>query len=82
MVRKRAKIESMSTATSIIVSDPDIMGGTACFRGTRVPLKNLIDYVEGGYPLAEFLEDFPTVSRDMAIEALEEAKNSLLARIA
>ena len=72
----------MSTATSIIVSDPDIMGGTPCFRGTRVPLKNLIDYVEGGYPLAEFLEDFPTVSRGMAIEALEEAKNSLLARIA
>lgn len=47
-----------------------------------MPLKTLIDYVEGGYPLAEFLEDFPTVSRSMAIEALAEAKNSLRARIA
>jgi len=68
--------------SSIIVSDPGIMGGTPCFRGTRVPLKNLLDYIEGGYPLAEFLEDFPTVSRDMAIQALEDAKESLLARIA
>jgi uncharacterized protein (DUF433 family) len=58
------------------------MGGTPCFRGTRVPLKNLLDYIEGGYPLAEFLEDFPTVSRDMAIQALEDAKEWLLARIA
>lgn len=68
--------------SSIIVTDPGIMGGTPCFRGTRVPLKNLLDYLEGGYPLAEFLEDFPTVSRDMAIQALEDAKESLLARIA
>lgn len=68
--------------SSVTVSDPGIMGGTPCFRGTRVPLKNLLDYIEGGYPLAEFLEDFPTVSRDMAIQALEDAKESLLARIA
>lgn len=68
--------------SSIIVTDPGIMGGTPCFRGTRVPLKNLLDYIEGGYPLAEFLEDFPTVSRDMAIQALEDAKESLIARIA
>jgi len=47
-----------------------------------VPLKNLMDYIEGGYPLAEFLEDFPTVSREMAIQALEDAQNSLLAPIA
>jgi len=72
----------MGMFSSIIVSDPGIMGGTPCFRGTRVPLKNLLDYIEGGYPLAEFLEDFPTVSRDMAIQALEDAKESLLARIA
>jgi uncharacterized protein (DUF433 family) len=72
----------MGMLSSSIVTDPGIMGGTPCFRGTRVPLKNLLDYIEGGYPLAEFLEDFPTVSRDMAIQALEDAKESLLARIA
>lgn len=67
---------------AVIVIDPEILGGTPCFRGTRVPFKNLIDYLEGGHPLDEFLRQFPTVSRDMAVQALEEAKNSLLARIA
>jgi uncharacterized protein (DUF433 family) len=66
----------------VIISDPEIMSGTPCFRGTRVPLKNLMDYIEQGYPLAEFLEEFPTVSREMAVRALEEAKDSLIARIA
>jgi uncharacterized protein (DUF433 family) len=73
---------AMAVGESIIVSTPEVMSGVPCFRGTRVPLKNLMDYIEGGYPLAEFLEDFPTVSRAMAIQALEEAKDSLLARIA
>ncbi len=72
----------MAVLDSIILTDPEIMSGTPCFRGTRVPLKNLLDYIEGGYPLAEFLEDFPTVSRSMAVQALEDAKASLLARIA
>jgi uncharacterized protein (DUF433 family) len=72
-------VESFS---SIIVRDPEIMGGTPCFQGTRVPWKNLIDYLERGYPLAEFLEDFPSVSHSMAVQALEEAKDSLLARVA
>ena len=71
----------MSVLESVI-SDPEIMSGTACFRGTSVPLKNLLDYLEGGYPLAEFLEDFPSVCRSMAVQALEDAKDSLLARIA
>ncbi len=66
----------------VIVIDPEIMSGTPCFRGTRVPFKNLIDYLEGGHSLGEFLEQFPTVTREMAIQALEEAKESLLARIA
>jgi uncharacterized protein (DUF433 family) len=57
------------------------MNGTPCFRGTRVPFKNLIDYLEGGYSLGEFLRQFPTVTREMAVQALEEAKDSLLARI-
>lgn len=66
----------------IIATDPDIMNGTPCFRGTRVPFQNLIDYLEGGHSLGEFLLQFPTVTREMAVEALQEARDSLLARIA
>jgi uncharacterized protein (DUF433 family) len=61
----------------VIIVDLEIMGGTPCFRGTRVPFKNLIDYIEGGQPLDEFLRQFPTVSREMAVQALEQAKESL-----
>jgi len=64
-----------------IVVDPEIMSDTPCFRGTRVPFKNLIDYLEGGHPLSEFLRQFPTVTHAMAVQALEEAKDSLLAQI-
>lgn len=64
------------------VRDPDVMSGTPCFRGTRVPFKNLIDYLEGGHVLSEFLRQFPTVTHQMAVQALEEAKESLFARIA
>ena len=63
-----------------IVRDPQILGGTPCFRGTRVPFQNLLDYLEAGDTLDEFLEQFPTVTREMAIGALETAKESLLAR--
>jgi len=66
----------------VIMIDPDIMNGTPCLRGTRVPFKNLIDYIEGGHSLGEFLGQFPTVTREMAVQALEEAKDSLLAKIA
>jgi len=65
----------------VIVADPEVMNGMPCFRGTRVPFKNLIDYLEGGHSLGEFLEQFSTITRDVAIQALEEAKDSLLARI-
>lgn len=58
---------------SVIVSDPEIMGGTPCFRGTRVPVDSLIDYLEAGDNLDEFLYNFPSVSREAAISALEEA---------
>ena len=69
-------------ADQAVVSDPDIMRGTPCFAGTRVPFKNLIDYLEAGHSLGEFLRQFPTVSREQAIQALEEAKQSLFAKIA
>ena len=68
-------------ANRVIVSDPGILGGTPCFRGTRVPFKNLMDYLEGGHSLSEFLRQFPTVTHEMAVQALEEAKESLFARI-
>ena len=72
----------MASNTHIIIRDPDILGGTPVFRGTRVPFKNLVDYLGGGHTLDEFLRQFPTVTREMAIQALEEAKDSLFARIA
>jgi uncharacterized protein (DUF433 family) len=64
----------------IIHSDPEILGGTPVFIGTRVPLRNLIDYLEGGYSLDEFLDSFPSVSREQAVAALEAAHEALTAR--
>lgn len=68
--------------SEVITRNPDIMGGEPCFRGTRVPFQNLLDYIEHGHTLDQFLEQFPGVTREMAIDALESAKESLLARIA
>jgi len=65
---------------SVIVSDPEILGGTPCFRGTRVPVETLLDYLEAGDTLDEFLDNFPSVSRDAALAALEEAKALLINR--
>ena len=65
--------------SSVVHSDPDVMGGTPVFVGTRVPVQALIDYIEGGHSLEEFLNDFPTVSRELALGALEQAKAHLLA---
>ena len=65
--------------SSVVHSDPDILGGTPVFVGTRVPVQALIDYIEGGHSLEEFLDDFPTVNRDLAIAALELAKAHLIA---
>jgi uncharacterized protein (DUF433 family) len=64
---------------SVVRCDPDILGGTPVFVGTRVPVQALIDYLEAGHPLREFLDDFPTVSRELAISALEQAKAHLIA---
>jgi len=63
-----------------VQSHPGILGGTPVFLGTRVPFQTLIDYLEAGQPLADFLDDFPTVSRELAITALEQAKEALLSR--
>ena len=63
-----------------VIRDPEIMHGTPVFRGTRVPLQTLFDYLEGGETLEDFLEGFPTVSRELAIQAFEEAKVLLLSR--
>jgi uncharacterized protein (DUF433 family) len=65
--------------TSLVVRDPEILGGVLCFRGTRVPFQNLLDYLEAGDTLDECLEQFPTVTGAMAVEALEILKDSLLA---
>ncbi len=63
----------------VIRSNPEILGGTPVFAGTRVPFQTLLDYLEAGQSLAEFLDDFPTVGREQAVAALEQAKEALLA---
>ncbi|MGA7853205.1 MAG: DUF433 domain-containing protein [Candidatus Acidiferrales bacterium] len=68
----------MPAISDIIVKDPEVLGGTAVFRGTRVPFQALLDYLEGGQTLDEFLDDFPTVTRSAAIAALELAKALLV----
>ena len=64
---------------SVVHSDPEILGGMPVFIGTRVPLRNLIDYLEGGHSLDEFLDDFPTVTREQARELLADFQNLLAA---
>ncbi len=63
----------------LVNRDPEIMSGTPCFSGTRVPVKTLFDYLEGASSLEDFLEDFPTVSRDHAVAVLETAHERLVA---
>jgi uncharacterized protein (DUF433 family) len=65
--------------SSVVHSDPDILGGTPVFVGTLVPVQALIDYIKGGHTLEEFLDDFPSVRRELAIAALEQAKRHLIA---
>lgn len=66
---------------AVIIKDPGILGGEPVFRNTRVPFKALLDYLEGGDTLDEFLDDFPTVTRKDAIAALEEARNLVVANL-
>jgi uncharacterized protein (DUF433 family) len=70
----------MPSSKDVIVKDPEILGGTPVFRGTRVPLQAMFDYLEAGETLEEFLEGYPSVSREMAIAALEVARELLSAR--
>jgi uncharacterized protein (DUF433 family) len=69
------KIEDLK---GIIHSDPEIMGGTPVFVGTRVPLQNLIDYLEGGESIEDFLDGFPSVKREQVIAVIEAAKLKML----
>ena len=70
----------MPVTNAAVHSDPEILGGTPVFVGTRVPAKSLFDYLEGGETLDEFLRQFPTVGRAQAIAALEQAHDSLVTR--
>jgi uncharacterized protein (DUF433 family) len=70
----------MTYPSDVIVKDPDILGGMPVFRGTRVPFKNLLDYLEGGHTLDELLEQVPSVTRGAAIAALEPAKELVIAQ--
>lgn len=65
-------------AADLITTDPDILGGTPVFKGTRVPLKSLFEYLENDYSLEEFLQCFPSVTREMAREVLECSEQALL----
>jgi uncharacterized protein (DUF433 family) len=71
----------MSSAHNVICRDPQIMGGTPVFCGTRVPFQALLDYLEGGQTLNDFLDDFPSVSRETAIHALERAKELVVGEL-
>ena len=69
-------------ADHLITVDPDILGGTPVFKGTRVPVKTLFDYLEDNYTLDEFLECFPSVTRPMACQILETSESALLEPVA
>ena len=71
----------MASVGDVIVKNRNILHGTPVFRGTRVPFQALLDYLKGGETLDEFLEDFPSVSREDAITALEDAKAALVGQL-
>lgn len=66
---------------NVVIKDENVLGGEPVFRGTRVPFKILIDYLEGGDTLDQFLEQYPSVSRELAIAAIEEARSSLVSQL-
>ena len=70
----------MSTLESVVRRDPDVLGGTPVFAGTRVPVKNLLDYLAAGDSLERFIDHFPAVTREQAVAALEISKDLLTSR--
>ena len=78
---QKGKGQLIVQPVDIIVKDRDILGGTPVFRGTRVPFQALLDYLEGGQTLDEFLDDFPTVTKDAAVTVLEQAKSLLVGQL-
>jgi len=66
------------SSPDLITIDPDILGGAPVFKGTRVPVKTLFEYLENNYSLEEFLECFPSVSRELALQVLERSEQALL----
>ena len=70
-----------AVSENVIIKDPNILGGEPVFRGTRVPFKVLIDYLEGGDTRDQFLEAYPSVSRELAIAAIEKARLSFIAQL-
>lgn len=79
-VVRSVKRHQMPSNVAVIHSDPEILGGTPVFVGTRVPFRNLIDYLERNHSLDEFLDAFPTVSREQAVASLEVAHEAVTAR--
>lgn len=75
----RQKVIDMTQLSDIVCCDPEVLGGTPVFVGTRVPIQSLFDYLEGGETLDEFLRQFPSVRRDQAVAALDLARATLLA---
>ena len=67
--------------SGVIIKDPEILGGEPVFRGTRVPFKILMDYLEGGDTLDQFLDQYPSVTREVAIAAIEQARLSLVSQL-
>ncbi len=71
-------MSSRTAAPALVVRDSEIMGATPVFAGTRVPIETLVDYLEGGYNLEEFFDNFPSVTREQAQAALEVLRQALL----
>jgi uncharacterized protein (DUF433 family) len=74
-------VAAMASPNGVITKDPDVLGGTPVFRGTRVPFQALLDYLEAGQSLNDFLDDFPTVTREAAVQSLEHAKSLVVSEL-
>ena len=71
----------MPSSNIVVSRDPNVLGGTPVFSGTRVPFQALLDYLEGGQTLDDFLDDFPSVTREAAVRALEHAKTLVFSEL-